>query len=139
MEKTNKVEVNATEPVDQQVRPRVVFVTDEPLPEALRALFPDAEIVSPSKPEPVDDRVTAACEPGGPCHESVFTTQPFSKVRATADATLMSVAAKYGLVFNQQEIDALFTLSMAFSPAMAIAVAHSACKQYAAAWEKAHG
>lgn len=134
MEKTNKVEVNATEPVDQQARPRVVFVTDEPLPEALRALFPDAEIVSPAKPS-----AEKVCGAGCSEHESVFTTQPFSKVRATADATLMSVAAKYGLVFNRQEIDALFTLSMAFSPAMAIAVAHSACKQYAAQWEKAHG
>lgn len=134
MEKTNKVEVNATEPVDQQTRPRVVFVTDEPLPEALRALFPDAEVVSPS-----GNSATERCGAGCPDHESVFTTQSFPKVRATADATLVSVAAKYGLVFNQQEIDALFTLSMAFSPAMAIAVAHSACKQYAAQWEKAHG
>ena len=134
MEKTNKVEVNATEPVEKQARQRVVFVTDEPLPEPLRALFPDAEIVSPSKP-----CAEKVCGAGCSEHESVFANQTHSKVRATADATLMSVAAKYGLVFDQQEIDALFTLSMAFSPAMAIAVAHSACKQYAAAWEKAHG
>ena len=55
-------------------------------------------------------------------------------VRKVAYGKLMQVAEGYGLRFNQQELAALFVLSAAADPQVAINTAHDMCRRFVGAW-----
>ena len=59
---------------------------------------------------------------------------PADVVRKVAYGKLMQVAEEYGLRFNQQELAALFMLSAAADPQVAINTAHDMCRRFVGAW-----
>lgn len=59
---------------------------------------------------------------------------PADVVRKVAYGKLMQVAEEYGLRFSQQELAALFMLSAAADPQVAINTAHDMCRRFVGAW-----
>lgn len=130
----------------------------------LQAMFPNATFqhasaatgdeaaqinaTEPAPPEPRAEELTklrfVASDAGCPMHESVLSDKslkgtPIPKkieewMRSVAYATLKDIAGQYGLCFNEQELDALYRLSLAFDPPLAMAVANSACRKFLNHW-----
>ena len=55
-------------------------------------------------------------------------------VRRVAYGKLQVVAGEYGLRFNEQELIALYHLSAAANPKVAINTAHDMCRQFIGSW-----
>lgn len=133
---------------------KVVIIQDGPVPEMLRKVFPNAEFINTEAPTgtaeeeaPLErtaetgetlSKLREATRGGCDCHKTVI-LNPFSgetddRIRPVAYAKFTSIALEHGIGFNEQELDALYRLSMAFGPAFAIETAHSACRNFVAAW-----
>ena len=123
----------------------VVIMGDGPAPEALRKAFPNAKFIDTSEPaekEPeglaklratiLDAMVKMAVEiPATPTPEQVE-----DAIRPVAHAKFASVANEYGLAFTEEEHEALFKLSRAFCPAVAVEAAHVSCRAFLGDWRR---
>ena len=82
-------------------------------------------------------KLRAATREGCGCHKPVIPNpagKTDDRIRPAAYAKLTSIASEHGVGFNEQELDALYRLSMAFDPAFAVATAHAACRKFIASW-----
>lgn len=117
----------------------VVFVIDE------YAVGPDVELppeqvvdIRAELTQAIEALRTGAGEPraatreGCQHHKSVCDEGkvPEEMMRQRAYERLQGVAEKFGLGFNDKELSALYHLSQAFDPALAIDVAKAACRRY---------
>lgn len=139
---------------------KVVIMGAGPAPKELRDAFPDAEFIDTNAPTgeveeeaPLEllaeigevlgklrSATRAACQ----CHKSVLSEEKLNGepvpadvekvMRETAYSKLKEIAAGFGLGFNEQELDALYRLSLAFNPSLAIAVANTACRKFINHW-----
>lgn len=130
-----------------QSGPRVVFVSDGPVPQAIRDLFPGTEFVRPADMKE-RTRTTAGARrtealasilvalTGGapkpePAHTRRSTDDPIlDAIKPLAFAELDKIAAEHGLSFSDEEREALFALSKAFDPDTAKAAARTACAMF---------
>lgn len=86
------------------------------------------------------EATTAGCEHHKPVCKEPTEKEPSKRelpadvVRKAAYGKLMLVAEEYGLRFNQQELAALFMLSAAADPQVAINTAHDMCRRFVGAW-----
>lgn len=137
-----------------QSGPRVVFVGDGQVPQAIRDLFPGTEFVRPSDMKEriraaTDSRIAAntalaailaaALARSGPepeptpepAHTRRSTDDPrLDSIKPMAFAELDKIAAGHGLSFSDEEREALFALSKAFDPDTAKAAARTACAMF---------
>lgn len=132
---------------------KVVIMGAGPAPEALRKAFPNAEFIDTEAPtgaaeeeaplEPLAEigetlaKLRAATREGCGCHKPVIPNpagKTDDRIRPAAYAKLTSIASEHGVGFNEQELDALYRLSMAFGPKFAIDMAHAACRNFIASW-----
>lgn len=157
MEKIN-TETAAAPAATEEVK--VVIMGDGPAPEALRKAFPNAKFIDTNAPTgeveeeaPLEllaeigevlGKLREASREGCRCHKSVFSEEKLNGepvptdvekvMRETAYSKLKEIAAGFGLGFNEQELDALYRLSLAFNPPLAIAVANTACRNFLLHW-----
>ena len=121
----------ATEAATDEVK--VVIMGAGPVPEALRKAFPNAEFIDTEAP-------TGAVEEEAPLELLAEIGEPVpveveKQMRKVAYGKLMQIAASYGLGFNEQELDALYQLSLATNPNVAMHAAQVACKDFLGKWE----
>lgn len=131
---------------------KVVIMGAGPAPEALRKAFPNAEFIDTEAPTGAAEEEAPlellaeigetlaklrAATRGCDCHKPVIPNpagKTDDRIRPVAYAKLTSIALEHGIGFNEQELDSLYRLSMAFGPAFAIDTAHSACRNFVASW-----
>jgi len=132
---------------------KVVIMGAGPAPEALRKAFPNAEFIDTEAPTGAAEeeaplellaeigetlaKLREATRGGCGGHKSVIPNpagKTDDRIRPVAYAKLTSIALEHGIGFNEQELDSLYRLSMAFGPAFAIDTAHSACRNFVASW-----
>ena len=146
--------VKQAAPETNQSGPRVVFVGDGEIPQAIRDLFPGAEFVRSSDMKEriraaTDSRIAANTalaaifaavlarsrpeptpEPE-PAHTRRSTDDPLlDTVKPLAFAELDKIAAEHDLSFSDEEREALFTLSKVFDPDVAKSAARAACAMF---------
>lgn len=102
---------------------KVVIVGAGPALKELREAFPDAEFIDTTAP-------TGEVEEEAPLELLAEIGEVLGKLRETAYSKLKEIAAGFGLGFNERELDALYRLSLAFDPPLAMAVANSACRRF---------
>lgn len=146
--------VKQAAPETNQSGPRVVFVGDGQVPQAIRDLFPGTEFVRPSDMKEriraaTDSRKVAATmlaailaailarresepEPTPePAHTRRSTDDPLlDGIKPLAFAELDKIAGEHGLSFSDEEREALFALSKAFDPEVAKAAALLTCRKF---------
>lgn len=132
---------------------KVVIMGAGPATEALRKAFPNAEFIDTEAPTGAAEeeaplellaeigetlaKLRAATREGCGRHKPVIPNpagKTDDRIRPAAYAKLTSIASEHGVGFNEQELDALYRLSMAFDPAFAVATAHAACRKFIASW-----
>lgn len=150
-----KIKTEGAAPAADKEEVKVVIMGDGPVPEALRKAFPNAEFVDTSAPAPGEEeaplellaeigetlaKLREATRPGCGCYKAVMparehpTEADGDHHRAVVYAKLKGIAHEYGLDFDEKELEALYHLSAAFSPSLAVSTAHAACRSYVAAW-----
>ena len=144
---------------------KVIIMGSGPAPEALRKVFPNAEFIDTDAPRAADAEEPAPPEllaeigevlgklrklnaASDTCkhHECVLSDEKLNgtpvptkvekEMREVAYSKLKGIAASFGLGFDEQELESLYRLSLAFSPALAMAVANSACRNFLNNWGK---
>lgn len=134
MEKIEQTTTAPTNEVEATDKVKVVIMGSGPAPKALRDAIPD-EVLGKLR-----SATRAACQ----CHEPVLSAEKLKGeplpsevekvMRDVAYKKLREIAASHGLGFNEQELGALYTLSLAFNPSLAIAVANAACRKFLNHW-----
>jgi hypothetical protein len=108
-----------------QEMPRVVFVSDGPISQKFRDLFPGTEFVRPAD---MKERTRAATDSRRV--EATVLAAILDAIKPLAFAELDKIAAEHGLSFSGEEREALFALSKVFDPEVAKAAARTACAAF---------